>query len=81
MVRVDSINVLNRAFRAKWYKDMRLLRPKKSNYPRGGYRQAFVAWQRSLNFGKKLQNKINDQNNKLVRASPRHVAHRRRRRT
>ncbi len=77
---VDTINTLNRTFRTKFMKDMRLLKPRKANYPRGGYRQAVLAWQRMVSFGNKLRHKINDQNNKIVRARRGNIAHRRRRR-
>ena len=64
-----KINPANRAYRERFVRDMKLLKPKKSQYPRGGYGAAYKAWQRSFNFGKALHHKINDINNALQRRS------------
>ncbi len=62
----DYVNKLNREYRVGYMQAMRKLKPKKSNYPRGGYGDAVRAWRKVLSFGSKMRRKINTQNNQII---------------
>ena len=63
---VDAVNKLNRAYTRDFSKNMRALKPKKSQYPRGGYGQAVRKWQRAYAFTMKLKIQVNKLNNRII---------------
>ncbi len=63
---MTSVNMLNRRYRITFMKAMRLLKPKKSQYPRGGYGKAVRAWQQAISFSSILRREVNNLNNKII---------------
>jgi len=63
----SPVNRANRRALQNYMRGMRKLRPKKRDYPRGGYGKAIRDWQMTLNVGKAWMRKINNINNMMFR--------------